>query len=211
MKAGRLFIASPSFTGDFCSEFVCSLLETVKDCGRHGVPTLYRPLVGVHWIDIARDILAHVFLASDCTHMLQIDSDLGFPADAARRLMAHDKDIVGGAYRIRHDHELYPVHCGDGVGLIPADALQGGFLMVKREVIEKMSDGPKYAVAAPDYGSLQVAPLFTREMRADGYVGEDIMFCRRAKAAGFDAWCDTTIPFEHVGRKAWAGTFRGLQ
>lgn len=207
-KEARLFIASPSFSGAYCSEYVESLVATIKDCQQHGIKTLYKSLPGLHWIDIARDVLAHLFLHSDCTHMLQIDADLGWSAHAARQLIAHDKDVIGGAYPIKADAvHHFPVVCEDGKGLVKADGLPGGFLMIKREVIERMSARPKYKCSVLPYGELQVAPLFTREMREDGYTGEDFMFCRRAIAEGFGLWLDPDIDFSHVGAKAWRGNY----
>jgi hypothetical protein len=202
--AGRLFIASPAYSATYCAEYVESLVNTIKDCSNYDIPTLYKQVNGVHWIDIARDILAHIFLHTDCTHMLQIDADLGWSPDAPRRMMATDKSIIGGAYPYKSDDiTSYPVK---------PESLPGGFLMVKREVIEKMEQGlPKYKCASLPYGELSVAPLFTREMRADGYTGEDFMFCKRAKAAGFDLAIEPDIDFAHVGLKAWRGNYGKTQ
>lgn len=204
----KLFIASPSFSGTYCGEYVESLVATIKDCQQHGIQTLYKTLPGLHWIDIARDVLAHLFLHSDCTHMLQIDADLGWPAHAARQLIGHDKDVIGAAYPIKSDALRYfPTVCESGKGLVRAEGLPGGFLMVKREVIERMSNRPKYKCCVLPYGELQVAPLFTREMRDDGYTGEDYMFCRRAAEDGHEVWLDPDIDFAHVGTKAWHGNY----
>jgi hypothetical protein len=211
-NGGRLFIASPSFTGEFRAEFVESLVGTIKDCAQNGIKTLFKPFPGLHWIDIARDVIAHVFLHTDCTHMLQIDADLGWPAEAARRLLEHDKDVIGGAYPVKSDEvNLYPVHCEPGQGLVRATGLPGGFLMVRRNVIETMSERPKYGVSVLGYGHMQVAPLFTREFRDGGYTGEDFMFCERAAGHGFELWLDPDIEFAHVGPKAWRGTYRDVQ
>lgn len=209
MGGERLFICSPSYSGTYCHEYVESLVATIKDCQQHDIKTLYKSLPGLHWIDIARDVLAHLFLQSDCTHMLQIDADIGWSADAARQLIAHDKDVIGGAYPIKTDvMHHFPVACDDGAGLVKATGLPGGFLLVKREVIERMSAArPKYKCCALPYGELQVAPLFTREMREDGYTGEDFMFCRRATADGYEIWLDPDIDFAHVGAKAWHGNY----
>lgn len=196
-EAGRLFIASPAFSGTYCAEYVESLVATTKDCSAHGIKTLYKQVNGVHWIDIARDILAHIFLLSDCTHMIQIDSDLGWDADAPRRMMERNLPIIGGIYPFRADVPSFPFAEG---------GLPGGFLMVRRDVIEKMSHGlPRYKCSALQYGELHVAPLFTRDMRADGYTGEDFAFCRRAISHGYGLAVDTDIEFAHVGTKAWRG------
>lgn len=199
----KLFIASPAYNGTYCSAYVSSLIETQKDLQKHGIKTLYRSVDGLHWIDIARDVIAHLFLLSDCTHMLQIDSDVGWDAKAVKRMIDADKDIIGGAYPIKMDAlEHYPVKVTDRV-----EGLPGGFLMVKRGVIEAMSQCAKYQVFTLDYGPLKVAPLFTREMRDDGYTGEDFMFCRRAIDCGFNLSLYEDIDFIHVGTKAWRGNY----
>lgn len=195
--AGRLFIASPAYSGTFCAEYVESLVATAKDCSAHGIKTLYKQVNGVHWIDIARDILAHIFLQSDCTHMIQIDSDLGWSPDAPRRMMERNLPIIGGVYPYRADVEAWPMM---------ESGLPGGFLMVRRDVIEKMSHGlQRYKCSALQYGELHVAPLFTRDMRADGYTGEDFAFCQRAISHGYGLAVDTDIEFAHVGTKSWRG------
>lgn len=198
-EAGRLFIASPAYSGSYCAEYVESLVATTKDCSAHGIKTLYKQVNGVHWIDIARDILAHIFLHTDCTHMLQVDSDLGWSPDAPRRMMERDLPIIGGVYPFRADIETFPTaHHG----------LQGGFMMIRRDVIEKMhAPLPKYKCAALPWGQMHVAPLFTRIMREDGYTGEDFAFCKRAFDAGYEIHVEDNIDFAHVGSKAWRGNF----
>lgn len=204
MAGERLFICSPSFTGSYCSQYIESLVGTIKDCQQHGIKTLYKTLDGVHWIDIARDILAHVFLHSDCTHMIQIDSDLGWSPDAPRRMVQRNLAIVGGVYPFRADIPAFPFKSGEtGVSGLP-----GGFLMVRRDVVENLSEGlQKYACASLQFGALQVAPLFTREFRSDGYTGEDYAFCKRATDAGYSLSTEPDIDFTHVGQKAWAGNY----
>lgn len=208
----RLFIASPAYSGTFCADFAQSLFETAKDLQRNGIKTIYQSVNGVHWIDIARDILAHIFLHTDCTHMLQIDADIGWSADAVRQLLAHDRDVVGGAYPVKSDlARIYPVTLTgkEESGLLEADGLPGGFMLVKREVIERMTAARKaYKCAALPWGAMKVAPLYTRDMQEDGYTGEDIMFCRRAKEAGFSAWLDPDISFTHTGVKTWSGKYK---
>lgn len=196
----RLFVASPTFTGDFCSEYVESLVLTLKDLQSHGVLSAYKALPGIHWIDIARDILAHLFLASDCTHMIQIDADLGWDCTAPRRMIELDVDVVGGAYPIKTDVvEHYP---------ITPKGLPGGFMLVKRHVIAELSAPlPKYSVCVMGYGELRVAPLYTRIMRPESYTGEDFAFCQRVGEAGYEIGVLKDIDFSHVGRKAWRGNY----
>lgn len=204
-------LCSPTFNGQHCSQFVTSIVGAVKDLSSHGISTLYTPLVGVHWVDFARDVLAHLFLQSDCTHMIQIDADLGFDPLAVRKLLGHDKDIIGGAYRVKTDAvNSFTVKDNSYVceGLHKVQGLAGGFMMVKREVIEHLSkDLPNYSISTLDYGALEVAPLFTREIKDHSYVGEDYAFCNRATKAGYDLWLEPNIDFEHVGTKSYKGNY----
>src|SRR5437870_761047 len=48
-----------------------------------------------------RDVLVRQALENDCTHLLQVDTDMMFDSDAINRLMAHDLDIVGARYNKR--------------------------------------------------------------------------------------------------------------
>ena len=202
-------LASPTFNGQFCSEFVTSLVGAIKDCSAHGIKTLYTPLVGVHWVDFARDVMAELFLQSDCTHMIQIDADLGFDPLAVRRLVEHDKDIIGGAYHVKTDLvDTYSVNDNCGEGLRAVNGLAGGFMMVKRGVIEHLSGGlPKYSISTLQYGLLNVAPLYTREIREHDYTGEDFAFCNRAVKAGYDLWLEPDIDFEHIGNRSFKGNY----
>ena len=199
----RVFICSPSFDGDYCAPFTESLVGSIKDLSQHGIKTAYKPLVGLHWIDIARDILAHVFLQTDCTHMLQIDADLGWSADAPRRMLARNVPVVGGVYPIKADVPLWPVKRDGGA----VTGLPGGFLMVRRDVIESLSVGPTYKCASMQFGALEVHHLFTREFRDGGYVGEDYAFCNRVIGAGYALDIEPDISFIHVGKKEWHGNF----
>ena len=49
-------------------------------------------------VSVARNQLAADFLESDCTHLLFIDSDIGFKAEHVAQLLARDCDLIGGLY-----------------------------------------------------------------------------------------------------------------
>lgn len=200
----NLFIVSPSYSGQFCGQYVESLAATVKDCMDHGIRTLHRTVLGVHWIDIARDIAAHVFLHTNCDFMLQIDDDLGWEQDAPRRMLVQNADILGGVYPLKTD-------LISEVSSVP-NRVPGGFLMVRRDVIEQMTkryEDQSYDCASLQYGKLKVAPLFQRIMLpGKGYIGEDFAFCDRAVECGFKVDTFRNIMFSHVGAKEWKGSVK---
>lgn len=46
----------------------------------------------------SRNMLTRLFLESDCTDLLFIDSDLVFSVEHVKRILSHDEDVVGGLY-----------------------------------------------------------------------------------------------------------------
>ena len=131
------------------------------------------------------------------THIMWIDSDMKFSPNALVRLLDHDKDIVGAFYNKRTPpyetvgHLIDASNLADG-GLRQADVMPGGFVLVKREVYEKLSP-PWYRESYDLHLASEGDP--------DGTVGEDVNFSRAAIAAGYDIWCDLDITYEmgHVG------------
>lgn len=145
-----------------------------------------------------RNEITKSFLKTDCTHLFFADSDMSFPEATLSRLLAHDKDIVGGYYttklkpyrstcmmRDENSPEKYqsrnPVQ---GEFLVKVDALGTGCMLIKRRVLETLKwpwfyYKPNYAVQK--------------------FATEDVAFCEDAIAKGFEVWCDFTIRCGHIG------------
>jgi hypothetical protein len=147
-------------------------------------------------VEAARNLLTAAALRiPDLTYLLFIDDDMIFNEDAFERLAAHDLPIVGGlchnrrppympilmreynkGYAFVYDYEREV----DSNGLIEVDATGAAFLLVKREVFEKIATTGEepFAIRGP---------------------GEDVSFCRRAKELGYPIHVDTTVEIGHVG------------
>jgi hypothetical protein len=115
--------------------------------------------------------------------LLMLDSDMMPPADTIARLLAHGQPIVGALYRQKRPPYPFVAARDDKqplrLGTLERVALIGaGCLLVRRAVFESLPE-----------------PWFT----ANGEdVGEDADFCRKAIAAGFSVWCDTTLEAGHI-------------
>ena len=145
-----------------------------------------------------REHIALKSIESGCTHLLFIDSDMSFEADAAERLLARDKDIIGVPYNLRVFPKTSTVKVWDengkelmeyqGNGLIKVAAVGTGFMLIRTEVFSKLSH-----------------PWFFWRAKENGEVleGEDSWFCRKAREAGYDIWCDTTVNMKHWGEYAY--------
>lgn len=126
-------------------------------------------------------------------HLLFVDSDMVFPRTALQQLLAHQKDIVGATYpkRVAPHAVLGAVLAGgrvEGEGaLMEMRHMPTGCLLIRMTVFEVLA-GPHFRFRVdPDSGAI---------------IGEDYDFCDRARAAGFDVWCDSRLSFEvgHIGQ-----------
>jgi len=152
-------------------------------------------------ISRARCMISETFLATDkFSHLLFIDSDIGFQPSDLDTLLELDKPIVGALYYGVHtkDYSLFPtalVHNGEDyvameevpeTGTHEVDGIGMGFTLIKREVME--------AVGAD---ANQLIPF--AEAVIDGKcMGEDLTFCLRAKEKGYSTWLAAEVRVGHM-------------
>ena len=125
-------------------------------------------------------------------YLLFLDSDMVFPRETLVRLLGHRRDIVGATYVKRtppHDllgANLYLDRPPHPSGLIEMRHLPTGCLMIKMSVFD--------ALTKPYF-------RFLYDEASGEIIGEDYNFCDRARAAGFEIWCDPSLSFEigHIG------------
>lgn len=150
-------------------------------------------------ITIARRNLTDIFMNSDFDYAWWVDSDMKFPIDAPIRLLNRGVPLVGCNYRRRR----FPnpgftgmmgqpgsftelVTDDNSPAMQDVDVLPHGCVMVHRSVYEKIPQ-PHYI---QDFDS-----------KLNLEIGEDIYFCRKAREAGFQVWCDHELSKEiaHIG------------
>lgn len=131
--------------------------------------------------------------------LLFLDSDMTFPADTLRRLMAHDKDIVGAIYcRRAGNHEPHGIPMDKAVygkrlttGLIEMEKMPTGVLLIKLDVFRRMAR-PFFRIFYQD----------ADEQYPEGLTfGEDYNFSDQARALGYQLWCDVELSHQvgHIG------------
>lgn len=90
----KLYLASPCYGGQLNIFFVQSLLALQEACRARGLPLQIDLMGGDALITRARSRLAAQFLASDATHLLFCDADIGFKPENVFRLLKADRDIA---------------------------------------------------------------------------------------------------------------------
>lgn len=216
----RVFVATPAYDGKVHTDYAQALADTCITATMMGIQMKVCTMRNGAFIDMARNICARLFLETDCTHLLFIDSDLKWEPYAFAKLVTSGKPVCAGAYRKRQDKEEYPVRTanreGDGcldirdidengVGWIMCDRVATGFLCIERSVIEKMvSKATLIKDSKPDEPSNP--KLFYTYINEDNrFVGEDFAFCDDyRKQFGEKIWAWPDLNFTH---DRWEGNW----
>jgi hypothetical protein len=143
-----------------------------------------------------RNMLVERALDLGATHIAMMDTDQWYPHDTLIKLLSHDVDIVGAKIHRRYPPfdpcmmrgtrgrmRRVPEEEWKNNPLIEVDATGAGCVLHKAEVFKKIQM-PWYKI------------LLGGKTRA--FVGEDIAFCLKARAAGFRIFIDTTINVGHT-------------
>lgn len=163
-------------------------------------------------ISTARSFLASNALKEGYGAVMWIDSDIVFNPDDVLKLWKHNLPIVGGIYAKKVIPAVFAMMplpndghfvFGKDGGLKEVQRLGTGFLMIRRQVFERvaqhyrmpMCGGKKDKHFLPYFDHL-VMPDANGELN---HLSEDYSFCERARAAGFKIMADTTIRLGHLG------------
>lgn len=219
--AGRsLFIALPAYDFKVSLKLAISLAQFAQQAQQHGVSIQIGSICGCSVVSRARNLLAQDMLDSDCTDLMFIDSDINFEASDLFRLMAWTSDpkkgIVAGVPRTRSTTKTYIGTLDrdedgqltmNGMGLVRAKRVATAFMMVRRDVFETLNEAHPEWRYYDERSERTVPCMFDFMLTEEGYIGEDYLFCDRARAHGFDIWVDPTIKLGHMGVQEYEGEF----
>lgn len=215
----HVFIATPCYGGLLTHAYVTSLLSAQQVLPAAGITVTVQFLPSESLVQRARNRLVAAFLASEASHLLFIDADLGFEVTDIIRMLAHDLDVLGAPYPAKRlppaliGNVLIEQRTVDGV-VVTGSQTRGeaylahdvptGFLLVKREVFEVMiSKMPEIAyvndIAGAGFGEVHHAffDCFIDDDRR--YLSEDYAFSRRWQFLGGQVWIDSKARLSHWG------------
>ena len=193
MRIGIALPLGKTVDGKFVSSFVNILKENLS---------VYDIDILTHtdiYVDRARNELVKKAIVSKCDYVWFLDTDHIFPQGTLTRLLKLMKDknadIVSGLYFTRTppvipvirkyvDDTYEPIF--DYSGVIEVDGIGFGCCLIKTELFKKLEfpyfDG-KYEER---YGF-------------QGFIGEDLYFCRNIRKLGIKIYVDTDLIIQHIG------------
>jgi hypothetical protein len=251
LRKERIFVATPCYGGMLTEAYFRSVIKLLTFCNQHGIPIAFGTIANESLVTRARNVLVAYFLQSNYSRLMFIDADIEFQVEDVLKLIAHNKDLVVGAYpkkgvnwqRIRHSVTGETRELNDGEisafgsdyainfkfvnrdlkqiaieqGLIRLHDGATGFMMIKREAIDKMIAGyPELKYnndlnTPPDLQDYFYAFFDTMlDPKDKRYLSEDYTFCRRWQTIGGECWLDPTISLNHYGSFCFVGNPRQI-
>ena len=251
LQTKSLFIATPMYGGMNHGLYAKSCLDLQGLLLQYGVSVKFSFLFNESLITRARNYLVDEFVnRSDCTHLLFLDSDINFNPQDVIAMLALDKDVIGGPYpkkavkwkniktailknpeidigdleKLAGDFVFNPVQGTSQFSVSdPLEVMEigTGFMMVKRQVFEKMAKEYPQIHYKPDHvgqahfdGTRYIHAYFDTVIDtkdsitgggSDRYLSEDYMFCQMWRKMGGQIWLCPWMRTAHIGTYHFQG------
>jgi hypothetical protein len=218
LRGRNLFIAIPAYDGKLNIKTAFALAQLMPRALSLGVSVFLSDMSNCSIITMARNSLVNDFLKTDATDMLFIDSDVIVTPDDVLRLLAQHtgRDVTTGIYprRAKDKRFFLEVEYDENGNLVFDGSLMQvrrigtGFMMISRQIIEKMiAAHPEWQYENKE-GNGTVAAVFDFAVKNGKFTGEDYLFCDRVYEAGGKVWVDVDISLPHIGTEAFTNNFR---
>ncbi|MCW3477360.1 hypothetical protein [Limobrevibacterium gyesilva] len=215
-----VLVGTPMYGGQCYDSYLHGMLDLRAECLARGLPCHVMTTRNESDIVRARNHILAEFVASSCSHLVFIDSDIGFRGTDVLRLIAHGQDLVGATYAKKNPHAVdfayVPLDRAPRLasGLVEVAALPGGFFCIRRDAVLEMTGAYRDLryVKAPQ--ELKGEPwehhlynLFGTMIcpQSRTYWTEDYAFSRRWRDLGGKIWLDPAIILEHSGTSVFTG------
>jgi hypothetical protein len=188
-----------------CSEAILKNCITLLKNGHEVIPYYSNDL----YIDRSRNMIANLFLDSDCDNLIFVDSDLSFDDDAMLKLLKYNKDVVAGIYPYKKKNEDYPVtlkfdnqnNCKEEeTGLVYATRVPTGLMRIHRRVFNFDAEEDERGIKQ----FFQTGMVFKDD---PNWWGEDAYFCKKVIDEGFEIYIEPRLNFTHIGNCEYKGNY----
>ena len=211
LKTTRVHLCMPCYGGQLTESTFMSYIKWANVARQLGLDWTVETMTNESLISRARNTLTAKFLhTKESTHLMFIDADIGWEPWHLLVMLNHDKDVVGGLYPMK---SLPVKWCVNGIpdavqddpsGLIEVTKTGTGFLLIKRDVFEKLNAHPAVKSFTNDIGldpvlNPYMKTYFDTAVRENRYYSEDWTFCENWRDIGGQVFVDKRVLLKHTG------------
>lgn len=242
----NILIATPCYGGLVTHNYLNSIVYLKDAFYKYGINCTVYTLGNESLITRGRAFYVALLLSNpQFTHLFFIDADISFNSDSVIRMLMANKDVIAGIYPKKNininkiietaqsgDNPVIPeslmdycinlesttnIKCENSI--IEAMYVGTGFLMIKREVIQKMIEAypeTKYKNDVEGYDMATNKDNFYMlfdciiDPVSKRYLSEDFTFCYRWRKIGGKIHVDINCDLTHTGTYDFRGSFKSI-
>lgn len=235
----KLFLSTPCYGGICLEIFATSILKLQIECMKNQIQLFIDTTENESLVHRARNVSVGRFMQkSDAEYFMFIDADIHFEAESVIRLIGSGHDISVACYPkkcVMWDQGVTAINSGDqrnlqlltsslvvNIGAKKREVENGfiqvldgptGFMVIKREVFEKMKEKFPELYCVNDHQNrdfdnyyaffdCMIDPVSKR------YLSEDYAFCRRWQQMDGKIYADVGTTLGHVGNLPFNGSLK---
>jgi hypothetical protein len=211
LKTTRVHLCMPCYGGQLTESTFMSFIKWANVARQLGIDWTVETMTNESLISRARNTLTAKFLhTKESTHLMFIDADIGWEPWHLLVMLNAQKDVIGGLYPMK---SLPIKWCVNGIpdadqndpsGLIEVTKTGTGFLLIKRDVFDKLNAHPAVKSFTNDIGldpvlNIYMKTYFDTAVRENRYYSEDWTFCENWRDIGGQVWVDKRVLLKHTG------------
>ena len=211
LRSTRIHCAVPCNHGLISEAAFVSFLKFAGIARQLGLEWTVETISNDTLLPRARNTLVAKFLSQPTsTHLAFIDGDMSWDPWQLLVLVNRQLDVVGGLYSGKSLPIKWMVNTFPGAeegpdGLHEVNKIGCGFLVVKREVFEKLATHPEVKPYKNDIGlDSSVEPYlrtyFDTRLKDGVYLSEDWTFCENWLEVGGKLWVDKRVMVSNIGQ-----------
>jgi len=221
-KSRKVVIATAFYMQMGFSPYMVSLARTIKVLESIGQPWDFLEVAGDSYVERAKNSILHLAMEiPDMTDLFMIDSDESWDVAGFLRVLYAPPPFVGALYPCKNNWDfwgghIYTTNAGtpkcNADGLIHAQHVPGGFLRLKRAVIQSMFDAcSEYYFDSSSGYKGKTKNVFRCVIDQSGPVhgrnGEDVNFCNVWRGLGGDIYVEPRVEIGHYGVTKHQGSY----
>jgi len=211
LRTTRVHICMPCYGGQLTESTFMSFIKWANTARQLGIDWTVETMTNESLISRARNTLTAKYLyTKESTHLMFIDADIGWEPWHLLVMLDAQKDVIGGLYPMK---SLPVKWCVNGIpgqaedpnsNHVEVTKTGTGFLLIKRDVFEKLNAHPAVKPFTNDIGLDPVLNPFMKTyfdtaVRENRYYSEDWTFCENWRDIGGQVWVDKRVLLRHTG------------